>query len=231
MVVLRGGLALSIGIGVASSGLANLVIFDPSLGTLPTAQGWTIVDSGGNPSPTISGGVLNVGPTSIASAQYWSAPGNVVDFVSPTSILAVVKIGSSNFLSNPGRAGFNLSIQSTNQFFNLLIASDRVALINSASGPAIASFSIDTTAQFRTYELRVESNVARVFVDGSQVMTAGTGTAISGSQIGWFGDGTSLAGYSGQIRRVEFRSVPEPVTMVTLSLGLVSLVRRRRSKG
>lgn len=225
MNTVRGSILWALCVAAPSSAFAFSTTYNAALGSLPTAQGWSLVSTNDFPPATVSGGTLQTGPTSVAGFEYWQVGAPIANFADLSSIRSELRIVSSGWVNNPARSGFNLSLQSPTRFFNLLIASDRIALINNTSGPAVSTYMMDTTSQFRTYELKVSGNSAEVFVDGVSRLTAAQGGVIAGTGLAWFGDGTTLAGGSAQVKWVEANAVPEPSLLL---LGVGACWARRR---
>jgi hypothetical protein len=78
--------------------------FKANRGTLPEAQGWIYSGDNGNPSPTITGGVLFQNST--AGAQYWETFQPPISFTRGYAFEARLKVISSNFYPGVNRPGF-----------------------------------------------------------------------------------------------------------------------------
>ncbi len=151
--------------------------YDASLGTLPSAQGWTLEEIGAaSPPYSVGGGELRQGPTSPNGNQGWGIDNAQADFASQAGQVFELdaRVVASTFDPNgsgPGnwRAGFTLLIVDRNLRLvslgltnsGLVVSTDRnFALSASVSVP------LDTTSAFRRYRVAVNSTGARVFVDG-----------------------------------------------------------------
>lgn len=114
---------------------APLQTYDSTLGALPDSQGWNLVESGTHPAPSVSGGILRQGPTA-GPVQFWdSAYATPVNFSTDTiTMYARRKVIQSEltFPSGLPRTGYLITVvDSTGQFFLMMIASDHVRLLSS----------------------------------------------------------------------------------------------------
>src|SRR5438045_4741640 len=75
----------------------QLLLYDASLGTFPTAQGFSFVDTPGRPSPIVTNGVLRQFPDPFVSDQVWFSSNSVVEFGTNSFVLeAGLHVISSN---------------------------------------------------------------------------------------------------------------------------------------
>lgn len=150
--------------------------YDASLGTLPSAQGWTLEEIGAaSPPYSVGGGELRQGPTSPSGNQGWGIDNAQANFASQAGQVFELdaRVVASTFDPNgsgPGnwRAGFTLLIVDRNLRLvalgltnsGLVVSTDRnFALSTSVNVP------LDTTSAFRRYRVEVNSTGTRVFVD------------------------------------------------------------------
>ncbi|MFN9969718.1 MAG: hypothetical protein ACK58T_07465, partial [Phycisphaerae bacterium] len=164
--------------------------YDPSLGTLPTNQGWQYIQDGApSPPPIVASGVLQQGPTSFTGYQYWQRSDVIADFssVSGQVIRADVKIKSSTYspggLAGTWRTGYTiLSVDSFGRTMALGISDTGVRisvdgfLADSWSSPLIA---LDTTSTFRSYTMVGVNSVYKLFVDGAEIASLAFGPQIA----------------------------------------------------
>src|SRR5262245_56280185 len=101
---------MGIGAFAGTCSAVSVASYNPGLGTLPQAQGWTFA---GNASPglSVAGGILQYGPTTQAGTTYWNAapPNGAVDFSTTTwSITVDVRLTNTTYGNVSGfrRGGF-----------------------------------------------------------------------------------------------------------------------------
>ena len=227
---------------VLAGGATAEEVYDASLGTLPEMQGWAKFDLGANPSPSVSGGALHQNATASSSVQSWTVQHSPISFDSagPVLLQAELRIVGSNYVlidQNHWRSGYALAITDENDRHLIAgISSTGVRLTNSPSwGISLTSsnfYAFDTTSSFHVYRLEVASGLARLLVDEALVLALPVGSEVPGTN--WltstarFGDVSLHAGSEGELRYVTMSVVPEPATLSLLTLGWLSLVRKRR---
>ncbi len=155
--------------------LAAPSIYDPSLGTLPDAQGFIRQQNPiGQIEPTIVDGTLRQGLTFFDGIQCWNGVGSVVDFngAVPFELIARLKVQTSTFISDIGDQTHRYG------YYIWMSAGDgrRLALgISSFSVAFDTQFKLgDTnpapvgldTSSFRTYRVLAGDGRAKLFVDG-----------------------------------------------------------------
>src|SRR5688572_29100726 len=110
-------LALMLSLLLASAASATTVrAYDPDLGTLPQAQGFTFFEDFTHPAPTVSGGLLHQGPTGAAGNQLWRRSDLALDFASGPGfhMEADLRVISSGYDPGPAdRAGYALIASDT----------------------------------------------------------------------------------------------------------------------
>lgn len=231
MKVFVAGLLLS-GTCFASAG-----VYDASLNTLPTAQGWTL---GGlsSPAPTVSGGIFYGGPTDYSGSQYFINFSESFDFTSAQGLHAemIAKMDTSTYYQAGlnYRTGFNFGfIDNNGYFFGFGLASSDVILTNLNVDGHVAVF--NTTSAFHRYTLDVAGGVATLSIDGVSTLTdsLGLNTGSPNLHSGYWGDTTGLGDYTGEVKSARFGSsglVPEPGSIGLLLLGIGALARKRKPK-
>lgn len=222
----RLGLAVMVGAGVLwGVGVANASIvwtgsYDPSLGTLPSDQGWT-VDSSGSPPPAVVGGVLHQGPT--GDYQYWERNDVVTDFSTPAGLAVEFTLHIASSTSGEGgdgvswRAGYMAYFaDQEGRFVGLGITAAGVRVSNhgswlySASSPWI---SVDTTSQFNTYLLTADASGVALSINGIPIPAASLPSGSTGVAIAnrwWFADGTYAASNESDLQRLRWGSLSTP---------------------
>lgn len=146
---------------------AGTVIYDPSLGTLPQAQGWTYVDLlGTNPAPFVSGGILH----QAGEANYFQRYD--ADLYTATSFVleADIRIISSNRKTRSSDgweiAGFGIDVNGQNfgDFWTYL-AGDAYRF--NAATPSESSFQLMPLAgDWHRYRIDVAGLAGTLSIDG-----------------------------------------------------------------
>ena len=218
-------------LAIISSARAATVTYDPAVGTLPTAQGWTLTELNSPPAPSVIAQALHQGLVQVGDAQYYSQA-LVTDFTT-NSVFADLELqvisSSFGFPSNLPRTGYYLIVRDVaNRNFLLGIASDRVILQNDSSSPSLNQFLMDTTAQFHNYHLAVDNTGAVLSVDGIQRITLALGSSDSGSSSSvLFGAITNAESSETRLKGVTVGTVPEPSSTILLLSGALFCLRRR----
>lgn len=229
--MLRSAVATFAGLACLASGAQASLVFDASLGTLPTAQGWSF-DGSYNAPMAVSGGQLTMGPTTVNGTTFWNHDlVEPLDFTTQTAhIEATVRLTGAGFgnISGFRRGGFSLYIQDSDGSWIIAdIGDGRISLRNDNNGTSDPAMAFDMTDAFHTLRLEAGPSGARLLVDGSQMLTLALGGGAGGSAGGWWGEGTILAAASQiEVRRAEI--VPAPGAMALLGLGGLVATRRRR---
>ncbi len=240
---IRWALIASVAIFVAGTAAAQTwrIDYDASLGTLPSAQGWTHTAS--DPLPTdglteanysVVAGVLTQGPTGgvsgdVANRQSYDLTTQTFDF--DEDVIEVrfrLKILSST-LTPPGspapRAGFGVSVvDAGGQLVALYIGNSGLFLYGSNQGTS-ALVPFDATAGFTDFRLRIDDTGASVWKDDAgQHPTNGTtdlafiprnffGVTVATSSVS-IGDLTILEQSSSELMRFTLARFSAPVTEV-----------------
>jgi hypothetical protein len=206
---------------------AAILVYDPSLGSLPHAQGWSY-DGNSTPAMSVSGGLLHHGPTAYSPTSYWSAPlspGQADFSVDTWSITAIVRISNGTFGNQSGfrRGGFNLHLaDAAGRFIHAEMNHASIGLRNDNTGLSDPAFSIDLASDFHTITLQAGPLGGRLFVDNVLLSSLPLGSGFP--QSAHWADSTVLGNYTGQIARVSL--VPAPASLALLALAPLS--RRRR---
>jgi len=230
-----------------ANSIAATVTYDASLNTLPDAQGWTLYqnNNGGPtpPAPTVSGGILYQGPTTVDGYQSWdTASTPLPNFTGTTafSMTAHLKIINSDYyddgnqwkpgyaiyMSDPSEHTFVLGFSNT----GVRLSTDGNAVLDSNSGPLVP---LNTTSSFNTYQLNVVSGEASLFVNGNFLTSLAVGAAGAYAYPNYvaFGDPTFTGGSQTELTSLSYNTnaqLPEPASLSLLGLGAFSLLARHR---
>jgi hypothetical protein len=245
-------LALVLIMGSSLPGFAQR--YDASLGTLPEAQGFTRVDTGEAPNPTVSGGILHQGPTSGAipnGNQYWKAPSVLVNFDNFV-MEARLKIIFSNYVPDGGgapgydRYGYYFQIGDKDEhFFTIGLTSDGpgprngIAITSddaASRGSGVPLTAFDTTDDFHIYRFEVKNGQGSLFIDHNLFASTPIGAAYPGlgvSNYVLFGDGSSTGISESELTyfQIGTDATPEPGAIAFFGAlilsGVVGLKRLR----
>src|SRR5258708_2310068 len=119
---------------------ATIITYDPSVGTLPDSQGFTLVESPpASPAQTLDSGALHQGPTSQGGTQVWQRQDIPFNFDDGFTLEGTLKVLSSTYDANAGgsgsqRSGYYLeAIDSLGRRFTLGLASSGFTLNTDAT--------------------------------------------------------------------------------------------------
>jgi hypothetical protein len=195
-------MVLAFVVGLSTSGHAQTwTTYDPSLGTLPEAQGFTRMDEGGSPNPTVTGGMLNQGPTSYFARQYWQSISEVpIDFANGFTLEATLKVLQSSYEPDTciegQRAGYYLGVTDKDgRSFDVGMGCHGLFIGNDdredVSTAPFAAF--DSTDAFHTYRLVVTDKGGTLYIDNKSVLSTPLGKPIASPVPNrvYFGDGSS----------------------------------------
>lgn len=196
-----------------TNGGGGTLLYDASLGTLPSEQGWTRGYTFDPPTPTVADGILRQDAIGYHT-QYWKRECSEIDFNEGVDVSLLLKIEQSDYWRtvHGHRAGYAvIVVDRLSRYFYLYFASDRVFLENydeyvTGDNP---EYMINTAdGQFHTWTLSVSNGVARVLLDGQplQSLNAGEATGVYPPNYVFFGDVTTAPGSITQLKwvRVSF---------------------------
>lgn len=224
-------------------------LYDPALGSLPAAQGWSTLGTGASASQTLVGGLLQVD----TSGDGVSAFGSGRSTPQPLDTLGGFRLQFSLQVlaeqhSSDNRAGFSLLLQGANQTQALELGfwQDSVWALTYQTGGVDSGFlrgetvSLDTTAALRQYTLTVQQGSFSLQADGMAVLagalsdypTLGLSTLPYGfSSYLFLGDNSSRGQSLVQLGAVSLLPVPEPAAFALWAAGLGLLGWRVRRSG
>lgn len=159
--------------------------YDPSLGTLPSDQGWSAFGVAPAPPfdpPYIIDGTLHQGLTPFVGEQGWRRTDVITDFNLPGGFDIVLSSKTLQSTYGPGgfpaswRTGFYVMFRDSNSIsVNLGIASDGIRIANDYNGlnaNSSAFYSFDTTSSFHDYRVNVSSAGIRLSIDDVSIPSA-----------------------------------------------------------
>lgn len=228
---IRIGAALAFGLCASSFG--NVLLYQPSLGTMPQAQGWTFNGSFNAPA-IVSGGQLTYGPTTVGGTTFWGhEPVDTIDFSTDTVFIeAEIRLTGSDFGNFSGfrRAGFSLLISDdVGRWIIADLGDNRISLGNDNNRTSDPSTVFDLTTSFHLVRLEAGPTGGRLLVDGVEQLTLALGTGRTGGAEGWFGDGTTLANANQtEIRHAQY--IPAPGSALLTLAGVAIAAKRRRTR-
>jgi PEP-CTERM motif len=227
-------LFLVAGAGAAGPIQAGIIYnYDPALGTLPEAQGFTRFENmPGAPPPTVSGGVLHQFRSADNNSQFWYANSVPLDFATTSYVLeANLHVISSDYIPNIGtgqRSGYYLAaIDAVGHIFAVGIASGGITINTDAgfdpnNGVPFTSF--DTTDAFHMYRLIIADGMGTLFIDGNLFVATPLGVAglvdpVLDNRV-LFGDLSGQGASETELHSFGFLSVPEPGSLWLAGVGL-----------
>lgn len=214
----------------------SVTAYDASLGTFPTAQGWTLTENIAPPTPYPSSieaeglylntlGFGNNVPADVGGAVFWALAAPTFDFTQDFMVEASIRIvdapdGSINTVDLWPRPGYCVAVADpTGRMFWIGLGSSTVFLSNTAFGlygssdTIVANF--NTTDAHHVYRIqRASGGVgAALLIDGVPILELPElGPADGGPPI-YFGDGTywaNSASYTAWVRYATAASVGVP---------------------
>ncbi len=207
--------------------------YDAGLGTLPDAQGFTLLDSGGSPPCTIQGDSMHQGLTKWDGQQLWTSLDIPVDLDVGAVVEADVKIIYSSCSTSSGYkiAGWHMGVSDAfRRGFSLFIASDEIFLWNQPElHPECRAF--DPTDGFHHYRLVITEGVGSLFIDEvpDPFLSLPVGPPWDpAANRARFGDSTFDGQSESLLRSFSYINVPEPTALWVLALGGLAMMRRRK---
>lgn len=215
----------------AAAAHATPIVYDPSLGTLPTAQGWNFPGSTLAGS-AVSGGILSYGPTTTAGTTYWThtPASQAMDFTQQTwTLSALVRLDGATFGNVSGfrRGGFNLSLRDDNGLWMHGEFGDSMAgLRNDNNGTSDPTHAVTLDDGFHLLTLEAGPAGGRLFIDGSLRLSLALGTGATGEGAFWGEASTLASAVRTDIARVVL--TPTPGALALAAVGLLVAARRTR---
>lgn len=215
------GLAAALTAGTASVSSQMIYTYDPGLGTVPDAQGWTAYEGRLGAPATVAGGMLHTYPTQNDGVQSWLQQSVPLDFTTNSYALEIeLHILEANYIhniaNNNQRSGYYLDLfDATGHAVMVGLSSTNIVIntddqLNNRQG--LLSTPFDTASGFHTYRLLVGDGQISLFIDGSffsSIPLGASGMAVpeNYNKVG-FGDSTGLGSSSAEVRSVRFQKLP-----------------------
>jgi hypothetical protein len=225
-------------LGGACRAASALVLYEPALGTPPSAQGWTVTGAGGYTQAS-SGGVWRL-DTSVVTPLAQAGAARTAPFALDTQAgftldFALRVEGESH--STPNRAGWSLIVTGSDprQAIELAFWTDRVFAYTYDATSADrfvhgTEALVDTRSAARDWRLAVAGGQFSLSAGGTTLLggalvdyTASGLPAYTTANALFLGDDTSRAQSVSELGRVVLTPVPEPATAVLTALGLAAV--------
>lgn len=225
------GLAAAAVACISTIATADFLHYDPSLGTMPQAQGWTFVGSYNAPA-TVTGGQLTYGPTTVGGTTYWAHdPVTPISFATQTVFIeATIRLTGADFGNFSGfrRAGFTLYLRDdAGRWIVADMGDNRISIGNDDNRTSDPAMVFDLTSDFHTARLEAGPAGGRLLVDGNQMLTLALGSGVSGGATGRWGEGTTLANANlTEVRGATY--IPAPAAACVAFFAACAAGRRRR---
>jgi hypothetical protein len=223
-----GAVAASSGIGASAS--AAVFTYNPSLGTLPEAQGWAFSGSYNAPM-SVASGTLTYGPTTVSGTTFWEAeqPDALNFNTDSASFEARIRLSGAGFGNFSGfrRGGFSLYlVDDVGRWIIAELGDNTISLGNDNNRTSDPSAAFDLTDDFHTVRLEAGPSGGRLFVDGTLMLSLGLGSGAAAGAAGFWGEATVLT----RAIQTEVQSViyiPAPGAAGLLLASAIGIRRRR----
>jgi hypothetical protein len=210
---------------------ATPIVYNPALGTLPTAQGWNFPAST-LAGAAVTGGILSYGPTTTSGTTFWthSPASPAMDFTQDTwTLSALVRLDGSTFgnVSGYRRGGFNLSLRDDNGLWIHSEFGDTMAdLRNDNNGTGDPTHAVTLDDGFHLLTLEAGPAGGKLYIDGTHRLSLALGTGATGEGALWGEMSVLASAVRTDIARVVL--TPTPGTLTLAAVGLLVATRRKR---
>lgn len=229
--------AICSGVPVANAA----TLYDPALGTLPGAQGWTVLATGAAASQAVSGGRYRLDTTGNGVVSWGNAVSTPLDTAAGFDLRLTLQVGVESH-DSANRAGYSVVIVGSDPTKALEVSfwSDQVWVADHvASDPDRfvhgAGAAFDTKTSPHDWLLSVRNQQFTLAADGSVLLSGSlrdytaAGLPYSVPNFLFLGDDSSRGSSITQLGLVSVSAVPEPATAaLALAGGAVLWSRRRR---
>ncbi len=192
------------------------LIYDASCGTLPTAQGFRLVDDDPKHGPAcVHNGKLIDGPTTTKGMRCWQSRRVPLDFRPQGSGLSAewkIRVVDSSVDATGHYSGWSASfVDRYGQQFLIGVGNQRIVLHNMTRDPNPAFAKFKTTDSFHHFRFVVDDNQGTLHVDGKRLLSKPNGTPdtrkILANRV-LFGDGTAHAGAHTKVQGFAYSADP-----------------------
>lgn len=223
--------------------------YNASLGTLPSAQGWTLFqDDPNHPLPTVNNGVLHQFPqVSASSAQYWFQNQVPLDLATTAYVYELdLHIISSNYINGGSaqRSGYYMVVtDQVGRAFGVGIASNGVTIntdanYNPNNGVPFTPF--NSTNGYHLYRLVTGQGLGSLYIDNILFASTALGPPVDVDPLHhsrvYFADGSGVGISESELRSARFGTLtptvvtPEPASLLMVGLGAVCVAARLRKR-
>ncbi len=220
---------------IISSQAQSAMLYDSSLGTTPSAQGWFSLNTGGSFGMSSGAYTMDTSSNELFQAGN-SRTGLPLNTMTGFSLNLDLRIDTENH-SDPNRAGFSFITigQDPTQAIEVAFWEDRVWVYDYVAGDFVkgVEYEIDTTVR-RDYRLEVANHQFELFVDnnlgisGSMVNYSPFGPPYSVPSTLIFGDDTTSGSSSVEIYSIQTVPIPPALLLFAAGFGLLQVTARRK---
>lgn len=236
------GAAAVVGTVLTAGAAQAVTLYDPTLGTLPTSQGWSASDNGKPFSESVinnAGYLLDTTADAAAKVGFARFGQPALDTVSGFRLDFTLRLIAESHVANANRAGFSVIVTGAGDASHALELSFWENEVWAAtSGFERGTHATFDTSQPRLYSLAVQNNNYALYGGGAFLFggtlidfPANAPPVYNLRGFLFFGDDTTSAKASIELGEISLSpppSVPEPTSAALLIAGLAGLAWRSR---
>lgn len=238
----RPALAAALAAWIPWAALASTTLYDPALGTPPSAQGWLPLALGNPAGQGVAGGLYALDTTGAGVSIWGNSRVSPVPLDTQTGFdlsFSLQVLGESH--TSPNRAGYSLVMVGgqASRALELGFWADQIwAQKYDANQPDRFVHDIDvafdTTAALTPYTLAVRQQQFTLSAAGTALLSGAlrdytpAGLLYTTPNFLFLGDNSSRGSSISRLGEVSLSPVPEPSLALLLALGLAGLALRRR---